>query len=335
MKKTILPKGLTFTFMFFLLTSVFFSGCTQRPLEAKLPSINIAFQEWVGYGPLYLAKEKGFMREEGIDLVFIDEQLDLARAKAFKQGMLDSEAGTLDLLISKASKDAPIAAVLEIDQSFGSDGIAATENIKKIEDLVNKKIALARDDVGETFISYLFSNKGLAFNDLNVVSKRPEDVVEAFIKGEADACVTWEPQLTRALQRPGAHILASSREYSGIIIDTLNVRKDLIKNNPKLVRQFMRGWFRALNYYREHPIEASGIIAKYYRLTAEQYRKQAEGLKWVSYAEQLNPSKYKEWLKTVERIIDLKLTNGKIPKKIEASKIIDHTLLESLYEDIQ
>ncbi len=63
---------------------VFFSGCKQRSEEADLERVSIAFQKWVGYGPLYLAQEKGFFKEEGIELVFIDEQLDSARRDAFK-----------------------------------------------------------------------------------------------------------------------------------------------------------------------------------------------------------------------------------------------------------
>jgi hypothetical protein len=42
---------------FFCLISaiLFFSGCKQRSEEADLERVSIAFQKWVGYGPLYLA----------------------------------------------------------------------------------------------------------------------------------------------------------------------------------------------------------------------------------------------------------------------------------------
>ncbi|GAH61741.1 unnamed protein product, partial [marine sediment metagenome] len=122
-----------------------------------------------------------------IELVFIDEQLDSARRDAFKQGMLDCEAGTIDLLVSKRAQDTPIVAVLEIDHSLGSDGIVATEDIRTVEDLIGKKVAFARDDVGETFISYLFYKfykKGLSLDDITIVPRRPEDAWLAFLNGE-------------------------------------------------------------------------------------------------------------------------------------------------------
>ncbi len=328
-----LRRDITYILLFFLPAIAFFSGCSKKPQEQKLTSITIAFQEWVGYGLFYLAQEKGFCKEEGIAIVFIDEQLDSARRDALKQGMLDCEAGTLDLLISKAAQDTPIIAVMEIDQSFGSDGIVATEDIKKLEDLIGKKVALARDDVGETFISTLFYQNGLSLNNVTIVPKLPEEVSQAFLNGEADACVTWEPQLTEALKRPVAHILTSSKEHTGIIIDTLNVRRDLAENNPGLVKRLMRSWFKALKFYKGHPNEASEIIAKHYKITPEQYRKQVEGLLWNDYEKQQGPSGYKKWVETFDVIAEVKLANGRIPRKPDASKFLNHTLLEKLYED--
>ncbi|MFH1075218.1 MAG: hypothetical protein V1752_09045, partial [Candidatus Firestonebacteria bacterium] len=79
-------------FLFCIMLTATIAGCSQKP-KVKLTSVTIAFQEWVGYGPFYLAQEKGFCKEEGIELGFIDEQLDSARRDAFKQGMLDCEAG--------------------------------------------------------------------------------------------------------------------------------------------------------------------------------------------------------------------------------------------------
>ena len=42
----------------------------------------------------------------------MDEEIDSARRDAFKSGMLDSEGGTIDLLVSKTAQDTPITAVL-------------------------------------------------------------------------------------------------------------------------------------------------------------------------------------------------------------------------------
>lgn len=319
--------------LFLALILLFFSGCAQQPKKPQLTRVNIAFQEWVGYGPFYLGEELGFFKNEGIDLAILDVQLDSSRRDAFQQGMLDCEAGTLDLLVSKAAQGVQISAVAELDYSFGSDGIVAAGKIKGLEDLKGRRVVLGRDDVGETFLSYLLNERGIAFNDLIILSEQPQNVARDFLDAKADACVTWEPHLSAALKRPGSHILATSREYPGIIIDTLNVRQDLIKDNPGLVKKLMRAWFKTLKFYQENPEGASQIIAKYYKITPREYRKQVEGLRWVGYEEQRKISAYDKWLKVFNTIAELKFLNKRITVKPIAGKFVDHSLLESLYEN--
>ena len=322
-----------FLFVFFDISGIL--GKFSSSKEKELRKVNIAFQSWVGYGPLYLAQEKNFFRSEGIEVIFIDEELDSARRDAFKANMLDCEAGTIDLLVSKIAQNAPVVAVLELDFSFGGDAIVVTEDIKKLEDLIGRKVALTRDDVNQTFISYLFYEAKLPLDGLNFIYRSPEEVSRAFLNGEADAAVTWQPYLSEALNRKGAHILISSRDKPGIIVDTLNVRKDLIKNNPELVKGLMRSWFRAVKYYNEHPVEASEIIAPYYHIKPQDYRKSLEGFRWVSYSEQINPKNYEELIKVFNGINEIKFANKRIDKKLIADEAIDKVLLGELYENSQ
>ena len=97
----------------------------------------------------------------------------------------------------------------------------------------------------------------------------------------------------------------------------------------------MRGWFKALKFYREHPDEANEIIAPYYRITAEKYSKAVEDLKWIGYEHQQAPAQYEKWREIFNMVVELKQASGRIPKKPEASKFLDHTLMERLYENSQ
>jgi len=268
-----------------------------------------------------------------MELVIVNEPLDSARRDAFKQGMLDCEAGTIDLLVVKRAQDTPIVAVMEIDHSAGSDGIVAAKGIKKVEDLKGRRVALARDNVGETLLAHVLDKKGMSFADIIIVPRGPDDAWEAFLEGVADAVVTWQPWLSKALERPGAHVLLTTRDEPDIIIDTLNVREDMVKNRPGLVKKLMRGWFRAVSYYKAHPVEASGIIARRYDITPEQYRKQVTGLRWVGYEEQIGPEEEKELIECFNTIAGIKFAGGRISKKPDAKKAFDRTLLRTLYED--
>ena len=331
------PSLIITSFIVLIISVVFISFAVVSPLFNKkqqhLKKINIAFQEWVGYGPFFLAEDKGFFKEEGIELEFIDEQLDSARRDAFKAGMLDCEAGTIDLLISKTAQGIPIQAVLEIDRSYGGDGIIATENIKSLKDLIGKKITFARDDVGDTLISYLFNKEDIPMDKIIIVSQAPEEVAQTFLDNEADAVVTWEPWLSKAMQRKGAHLLISTKDTPEIIVDTLNVRDDIVKNNPALIKGLVRAWFKAVKYYKENSAEASKIIAKHYDITPEQYRKDVEKLQWTDYKDQNYPKKWKELTNIFDTIADIKFKTGRITKKPDAEKTLNMSLLKGIYRE--
>lgn len=310
-------------------------GCTGEQADSAAPDrMTIALQSWVGYGPLYLAADKGFFAEQGLELVFVDEELDAARRDAFKAGMLDAEAGTIDLLVSKRALDTPVVAVAVIDFSLGGDAVVVAKEIRSLSDLLGKKVALARDDVGETLLSYLFHKAGLPFDKITIVPTAPDKAGKAFLDGKADATVTWEPWVTRALARPGAHILVSSKEEPGIIVDILSVREDILREKPQVVLKLLRGWYKAVEYYAAHPDEGSRIIAPRFQLSPEQYRKQVRGLHWLTREEALeqfgaagNPGRL---CKLFDTIALIKHKNGRIPRKPSAERALRPGALRSL-----
>ena len=319
------------TIIIFLLPAILLlSGCA-RHVEKNLETINIAFQNWVGYGPLYLADEKGFFEDEGIELLFVDEQLDSARGDAFKAGILDCEAGTIDLLITKKAQGVPVTSVLGLDISCGSDGIVACKKIKNVQGLIGKKIALARYDVGETFLAYVLQENGFSIGDVILVPERTDSAHIAFLEGEVDAVATWEPFLSGALQRPGSHILISTQDVSPIIIDTLNVREDLVKEKPEIIKGLMRAWFSALEYYRENPVESSKIISKYYGMTPAEYIRQTAGLQWVDYERHISEEDIA--IKVFEAVSDIHIKAGRISEKPDVYNTLNTGLLKELYED--
>ena len=102
----------------------------------------LSVNSWVGFGPFWLAKEKGFFDELGIN-VDIQTMEDTGQRKiALAKGDIDGLGDTVDLLVLERDENVPAIAVMQIDMSNGADGILATENIKDISDLKGKKIAV-------------------------------------------------------------------------------------------------------------------------------------------------------------------------------------------------
>ncbi|RYD03002.1 hypothetical protein N752_21570 [Desulforamulus aquiferis] len=80
-----------------------------------------------------------------------------------------------------------------LDTSYGADGILAKQDIKTLEDLKGRSVAL---DVGTTSHFFLLSclqKVGLSDKDITITPMGSSgDAGQAFVAGKIDAAVTWE-----------------------------------------------------------------------------------------------------------------------------------------------
>jgi len=119
-----------------LIVIVIIAGFAGWSYNYQKPRSNEKFvlsvNTWVGFGPFWLAKEKGFFDEQGIN-VDIQTMEDTGQRKiALVKGDIDGLGDTVDLLVLERDEDVPAVAVMQIDASVGADGILVTENIKDV-----------------------------------------------------------------------------------------------------------------------------------------------------------------------------------------------------------
>jgi NitT/TauT family transport system substrate-binding protein len=302
-------------------------GC-RRP-EPKLTPFTISFQSWVGYGPLYLAKDKDFFKDEGIDVILVEEHLDSERNEAFMGKMLDAEAGTLDMLVRKRVHGVPVVGVCPIDFSDGGDGIVATKDIRSLKDLKGRRVSFTAQDTNDTFLSYALKSHGLSPKDIRPIFRDTDNVADAFLSDAADAAATWEPWLSMALKRPGAHLLVTSKEIPGVIVDMLHVREDVVSDHPELVRGFLRAWFKALDLYRRDPDAAAALIAPRYGLDAKGYQAAVSKLRWLDRREATDPKTAALLTRTAGMFPDLFQERASADRGKDAGKILDFSLMEA------
>ena len=133
---------------------------------------------WLGYAPLYLAKEKGFFQKRGldVDVVVINSPVD--RRAAFAADRIQGFATTVDTLVMTAAAETPIPVkqVLVLDASHGADGIVAKKDIKTIQDLKGKTVAGQMGGGASYFwLNYVLTQNGMKLSDLKMVDMRAPD----------------------------------------------------------------------------------------------------------------------------------------------------------------
>src|SRR2546430_14541353 len=85
---------------------------TALLLPAPAPAqkvLKIGYPVWVGYGPLFLADKKGFLKDEGVSVQFINMEDTKTRYVALAAGKIDGLMTTIDTIVRRVTPDFEIA----------------------------------------------------------------------------------------------------------------------------------------------------------------------------------------------------------------------------------
>lgn len=266
--------------LLFLIVSVLLSvaGCQQG---TDVPKYRIALGPWVGFGPLYLARDKGFFKEQGVEVDLIVLTGVAERNSALKSGKLDALAAPVDYFALAAGSGVPATIVMAIDESVGGDGIVARRFIKSIGDLRKKKVAAQKGLPSDFFLRALLQQNGMSVEEINYIDMETAQAGAAFLAGSLDAAVVWEPWLSRATEQGKGHILASTRDHRDLIVDCLAFNHALIQKKPEDVQRVVNAVLKAIDFAKADPVAASETVAKYFEVDAAKYRVILEGVEFT------------------------------------------------------
>ena len=244
-------------------------GCTQ---QAETPVYRIGLGPWVEFGPLYLARDKGFFKEASVSADLIVLTGIAERNSALKSGKLDALAAPVDYFVLSAGNGLVTTIVMAIDESVGGDGIVAKQSILQFADLRGKKVAFQRGLPSEFFLRALLQQHRVNIDEIQTIDMETAQVGAAFLANDLDAAVLWEPWLTKAKEEGHGHILASTRDYRDLIVDCLAFNQDVVKKKPEDVQKIVNAVFKAITFAQEHPEAASEIMAPYFQVDPAKYR---------------------------------------------------------------
>ena len=219
---------------------------------------------WIGYAPLYLADQKGFFDAHGadVDVEFFESKTDSKSALA--AGKIQGMSTTVDTHVMSEASGMDLSIVLALDTSNGGDGVSAKSDISDIKSLAGHTVALDTSGGASYFwFQYLLQKEGMTLDDVQVVNMSSGDAGAAFVAGEVDAAVTWEPWLSKAKETENGSVLIDSSSTRGVIVDALAMDKELAEQLPGPVKPIVRVWYDALAYMESNPDDAYKIMMEY------------------------------------------------------------------------
>lgn len=311
------------------------AGALGLPAIAAAQPLKIRYSVWVGYGPLFLARDKGFLKEEKVDVELINMDDPKEGFFAMSAGRLDGVVSTIDTMVLYLKTGKEFQYVLALDDSAGGDAIVARKEIKSVKDLKGKKVAFAEGSVSQFFLNVLLKESGLSQKDIDAVNMKPGDAGAAFVAEKVDAAVTWEPWVTKSKATAHGHVLVDSSKTPGLITDVLIFRRDVIEKRPKDIQGVVNAWNKAVAYWEKNQAESNEIMAKGLGDWLKDPKVFAETLSGVKFYNREGNVKFVgtaqkpgDMYKVVQNAIDIWAGFGRLQIKVTAKDLVNHSFVK-------
>lgn len=224
-------------------------------------------------------------------------------------------------LAMKMKEDGVPIKICYLGHRDGSELIVQkSSTAKDLHDLKGKKIAIPSLFSNQHFVLIkLLEKQGLTAADLKFIPLPPPDMPTALATGAIDGFFVGEPFCAKAEMENIGRVMYYAKDiWPNFISCVLVVHEDLIREQPAIVRDLVRGIAESGAWAEIHRKEAAKIVASYnrqdpkvlnYVLTSSPRR--------VSYVK-LTPNE-----KELQTIADVGIKLGFLKKKISMSELLD------------
>jgi NitT/TauT family transport system substrate-binding protein len=240
-------------------------GAIPQPLQAAAPlkPYKVGFNAWIGSIAFFVAQEKGFFKDEGLDVKTKTFSSPGDGLKPLVSGDLDAVLSTADSVLTVLDK-APgsLKIVYLTDTSAGADAILAKKDIADIKAMKGRKVAATLGQCNQLLLEKALEKAGLTDKDIQLVNMNPDDAGAAFAAGKIDVAVTWEPWITKVSGEKTGHVIFSSKETPNLILDVLAVSSKTIAKKGPETRAFLKAMNRGYDFVLGHTDEAAVLAGK-------------------------------------------------------------------------
>lgn len=247
---------------------------------AQETKVQIGISGWTGFAPLTLAKEAGIFKQHGLD-VTIKKIPQASRHLALAANDIQCAATTVETWVVWNAAGIATKQIFQLDKSYGADGMAVRSGVGSIKELKGKTIAASAPGTSPYFVlAWMLAKNGLTTKDVTIVNMEPGPAAQAFIAGQNDGAMTYEPYLSSVRAKPEAgKIIATTLDYP-VVLDTFGCTPDFLDKNPKAAKAFADSYFAALQLIATDETKAYGIMGADVKQTGEQFGNSAKYLRW-------------------------------------------------------
>ena len=291
-------------------TAVEQDAALEEPLSLRLPMGYIPDPQ---YAPFYVAVEKGYFADEGLELEF-DYSFETDGMALVGANEVPFAIVGGDQAILARAQDLPVVYVLEWFQKYPIAIVSREEaGIETPQDLIGRNVGLP-GFFGTSYVGYVGL---LSANDIAQDQVKATDVgvtqIETLLSDQAEAVVVFannEPvQLANMGEAINTLLVA---DYVDLVHNGIVTNEETLANNPQLVERFTRAMLRGLNDTLADPDGAYEISKKYVEGLDDSRRDVLEASLEFWRADTLGLTDGQSWARTEDLLIEMGLLDGPV-----------------------
>jgi len=287
--------------------------------------------------PLFLAMDKGFFAEEGLEVE--PQWFDAAQPIAVATASSKVDVGATGItasLYNMAAKGQQLGIVADKgreQKGYSSSALLVTtanfdKGIKSLKDIKGLRIGVTQK--GSTFhymIGRMLEENGMTLEDIEIVPLGKLGAVMAALEsGQIDGCILNEPNITKVQKAGYGKLVTQVGDVIPYQTSGIFYSPEFMKKEDVAVR-FMRAYSKACNYYYANAIEKKDakqleeivtIIGKYVKASPEDIK---AGLPYIDKDGKLLAS-------DIETQIKWYIAHKMIEVKLEAKQVANTSFLE-------
>ena len=225
---------------------------------------------WMYYGShagFAFGKDKGYYKDAGINLDIRSGNGSGSAHRLVANGDSTFSYGSCGSMTKLASEGAPLVSVMVID-AMGTEAILVRPDagVKDIKDLKGKALLTTSNAGVNTFFPIVLANAGLTEADVKITNVPDGALVSSYLQGAGDAVgmlggLDDKPAEIKA--NGGAEPVAFPYSSYGVnqVGYCIVTTKDLLKNNPDLVKRFVQATIKSYEETGKNPEAAVASMA--------------------------------------------------------------------------
>ncbi len=259
----------TIVLLFSLILSSFLYINYTKPYNGSVESITIGATLLESTGPLFVAKDRNFFSNNGLNLTIKYYDVGLNAVNDLLAGKVDMALSAEYILVSKALGNQKIQTIGSIAKTDFAYVVARKDHgIRDISDLYGKNIGVVRGTVMEFYLGQFLELNRLSISNVNLVNITLAQSVDVLVNGEVDAVISFPPFVETAQQKLGTNAVVWDPQGSQSLYGIVTARNDWISLHPEVVKRFLRAVSQTEDYMTRHPAESKVIVGQTMNFTS-------------------------------------------------------------------